>query len=387
MQTKLGAAQSRRTSAKFRRKILARYLGLILLTLMMACSLTINLAPEQATPTETLPAWPCSPSTKDFPLQFHVEGNAFVDQNNNPTMFRGMAAIDPIYQRFDSSTNHTQWNEQYYRVMGQWCANIIRLPILPSSLRNYGMEKTLETLDQTIAWAAKYKLYVIIDFHALGWPPENFYPPDAPWYSSTQMEVMSFWETISSRYAHNNTVAFYELYNEPVTPASYKDYSGASATLQDWQIWKKFIEPIMVVIRANDPDKIVLVGGLQFAYDLSFVADDPITGKNVAFATHPYSHPTWKKDWDAAFGDLSAQYPIFATEFGYDQGSSPDDNMNGTPYHEAIINYLEEHHISWTVWVFDGTWAPPLLMDNFTYQPSPAGEYFRGIMHDLNSPK
>jgi endoglucanase len=196
--------------------------------------------------------------------------------------------------------------------------------------------------------------------------------------------MMDFWKTISSRYADNNTVAFYELYNEPITGASYKDYSGVSTTLEDWLVWKDFMEQIIASIRANDPDKIILVGGLQFAYDLSFVANAPITGKNVAFATHPYSHPKWKKDWKTAFGDLSSQYPVFATEFGYDEGGSPDDDYNGIPYHRAIVEYLEDHHISWAVWDFDASWAPTLLLDNFTYQPSPAGEYFRNILLNLN---
>ena len=356
-------SQSRRTGSKARRKFPVHYLGLVLLALTMAGSSSTPIA---------------------LPLRFHVEANAFVDQNGKPMVFRGMSAIDPIYQRFDDAPGHTLWNEQYYRVMAQWCANIIRLPILPSSLRNYGMEKTLDTLDQTIAWAAKNKLYVIIDFHSIGWPPEDFYPPEAPWFSTTPKEIMDFWETISSRYADNNTVAFYELYNEPVTSASYKDYFGVSTTLDDWLVWKKFMEQIIAGIRTNDPDKIILVGGLQFAYDLSFVANAPITGKNVAYATHPYSHSKWKNDWKTAFGDLSSQYPVFATEFGYDAGGSPDDYYNGIPYHQAIVEYLEEHHISWAVWNFDASWAPTLLLDNFTYQPSPAGEYFRSIMLNLN---
>lgn len=380
-----GTFQSKSTVSKASRKFPVRYLGLILLALTMACCPCAKTAPEQTKPTEPLLPLPCSTSTlRAFPLRFHVEANAFVDQNGKPMVFRGMSAIDPIYQRYDDSPNHSQWSEQYFREMAQWCANIIRLPILPSSVRNYGMEKTLDTLDQTIAWAAENKLYVIIDFHSVGWPPENYYPPDAPWYSTTPKEMMDFWDTISSRYAGNDTVAFYELYNEPVTSTSYKDYSGASTTLKDWLVWKNFMEQILTGIRANDPDKIVLVGGLQFAYDLSFVANAPITGKNVAYATHPYSHPKWKKDWKTAFGDLSSQYPVFATEFGFDNGNNPDDSYNGIPYHRAIAEYLEQHHISWTVWDFDASWAPSLLLNNFTYQPSPAGEYFHGIMLNLN---
>lgn len=377
-----GDSQGRRTSSKARRKFSVHYLSLILLALTMACSRLENLAPE---PTETLlPLASLTSTPTVLPLRFHVEGNTFMDQYGKPMVFRGMSAIDPIYQRYDDFPDHSLWSERYYREMAQWCANVIRLPILPSSVRNFGMEKTLETLDQTIAWAAENNMYVIINFHSLGWPPTDFYPPDAPWFSTTPQEMINFWEIISRRYAKNNTVAFYELFNEPATRASYMDHSGDSTKVEDWLVWKHLNEKSIAVIRANDPDKIILVGGLQFAYDLSYVPNAPITDKNVGYVTHPYSHPAWKKDWNTAFGDLSSQYPIFATEFGYDDLLSPDDDYNGIPYHETIIKYLEERRISWTVWNFDASWKPSLLLDNEAFNPSPSGKYFRSMMINLN---
>jgi len=358
------------------------FFGIVLPLLMTAC---IGSASRESGLSTTLPPGTVVDSTPlVFPREFHVQASAFVDQDGEPMVFRGMAAIDPVYQRFDESPDHAIWNENYYRVMAEWCANIIRLPILPSRVRRFGMEKTLDTLDQTIAWASENHLYVIIDYHSLGWPPDNYYPSDAPWYATTPGEITEFWETVSKRYADNDTVAFYELYNEPITQASHLDYSGSSATLGDWLVWRDFMEEIIASIRANDPDKIILIGGLQFAYDLSFVANEPISGSNVAYATHPYSHPRWKKDWKTAFGDLSVQYPVFATEFGYDNDVSPDDDYDGRPYHEVVIEYLEGHQMSWTTWIFDASWKPTLLLDNTTYQPSSAGEYFRSVMLSLN---
>lgn len=358
---------------------------IIFMIMDVACSEVDRTQLSSEQPFNQLSPFPttCTTWTR-FPRRFHVEGNTFVDEDGKVMVFRGMSAIDPIYQRFVDTSNHTQWDKSYYRAMAEWGANIIRLPILPSSVRNFGMERTLSTLDQSIAWAAENGLYVIIDYHALGWPPNNYYPPDSPWYSTTPQEVIDFWAAISKRYADVDTVAFYELYNEPLTQASHKDYSGASATREDWLTWKDFMEQIIATVRMYDADKIILVGGLQFAYDLSFVEDAPITGRNIAFATHPYSHPDYTKDWKIAFGDLSTRYPVFATEFGYDGDVSPDDEYDGALYHEAIIEYLEEHHISWTVWVFDASWKPTLLLDNSAYLPSPSGVYFRKAMLHLN---
>jgi len=64
--------------------------------------------------------------------------------------------------------------------------------------------------------------------------------------------------------------------------------------------------------------------------------------------------------------------------------NNPDIDIDGIPYHQAIIDYLEAHHISWTVWCFDAYWKTSLLTNNQTYQPSPSGKYFRSRLLELN---
>ena len=366
------------------RKFLQSILGTILVIwFAVGCSTptatpispTATLTPEPPTSTPTV-------GPGGFPRRFHVEGNAFVDQYGETMVFRGMAPIDPLFQILYAPEHpeYGVWSEHHYHVMADWGANIIRLPIVPDTWRNYirryGMDGALHALDQTITWASENKMYVIIDFHSQGWPPGNYYE-EGVGAETTPQEIMDFWNTISHRYVDNDVVAFYELFNEPFTHV----YSG---TAGDWLIWKDFAEQVIAVIRANDPDKIILVGGLQSAYDLSFVADAPVAGSNIAYATHPYSKPDFVKNWDTAFGDLSSQYPVFATEFGYTQGGFSDNDYNGVPYRQAIIDYLEAHHISWTVWCFDATWYTSLLLDVQTYQPSPSGEYFRSRLLELN---
>jgi aryl-phospho-beta-D-glucosidase BglC (GH1 family) len=283
-----------------------------------------------------------------------------VDDLGNTTIFRGVSAIDPVLQRYSESGEQAAWSERYYHEMGRWGANVVRIPILPSSLREYGMEKTLETLDQTIRWAAANGMYVIIDFHSLGWPPDGFYPPNSPWYRTTDSEILDFWVRVSTRYADENTVAFYELFNEPVTRTSHADYSGKSASLTDWVVWKQYAEAVISVIRVHDAHKIILVGGLQYSYDLSFVPQLPIAGQNVGYSVHPYFHPGWAKGWDEAFGNLSAEYAIFATEFGCEKQDCAEEARMGLPYMQSVIDYLEWKEISWTVWIFDAITALPV---------------------------
>ena len=113
-----------------------------------------------------------------------------------------------------------------------------------------------------------------------------------------------------------------------------------------------------------------------------------------AYTTHPYpnkrSQP-WEPKWDEDFGFAASKYPVIATEFG---GFARPPSANGQPpasesagrsnrnatYGPAIIKYLEDKGISWTVWCFDPEWGPTLLR-NWDYQLTPSGEFAKAAMH------
>lgn len=326
---------------------------------------TISVTPT-LTPTPTV-------GPGGFPHRFHVEGNAFVDQFDQKMMFRG---VNQAYFGLARDSHLPELNEHYYQVMASWGANIIRVPIFPSTMHNHSWSSIFDSLDQTIAWAGENKMYVVIDFHSGGSIAENWYI-DGNQKTNLQ-EFLDFWDEMSRRYDNNDTVAFYELFNEPATPTH-------PSTKVMWMTWKGIAEQAISVIRANDPDKIILVGGLDWAYNLSFVEDAPIASDNIGYTTHPYPvSNVYYGDWDTAFGKLSDKYPVFATEIGYQEGAPLMDNkmIGNIPYRQAIIDYLEEHQIGWMVWIFD---VPDLLAGkNFT--PSPRGEYFRSRLFELNFP-
>jgi endoglucanase len=348
---------------------------------------TATLTPEPPTSTPTItptytPAFTPTVAAGGFPRRFHVEGNSFVDQYGQKMIFRGMAPIDPVIQHLEGP-GFGSWNEHHYQVMAEWGANVIRIPIVPDSIRKHGMDVVLNDLDQTITWAAENKMYVIIDFHAIGWPPDDWYQAEGGVWT-TQQQMKDFWDIISRRYADNDAVTFYELFCEPVNEAQSQWYkTGYRSTLADWMEWKAFMEEMITVVRTNDPDKIILVGGMQYSCDLTHVAEAPIADSNVAYVTHPYAN-CWDISWDT-FGKLSSQYPVFSTEIGYDPDCNcPDPAINGIPYHQAIIDYFEAHQISWIAWVFDEEWCTSLLANIDTYQPSPWGEYVHSRLLELN---
>jgi hypothetical protein len=206
-------------------------------------------------------------------------------------------------------------------------------------------------------------------------------------YETTKQETYNFWRTMARHYAGHNTVAFYELFNEPTT---YRNQLGPIS----WAAWKKSVEEQIAIIRAYNPQAIPLVAGFDWAYDLTPLRLEPIAAEGIGYTTHPYSNKRsqpWEPKWEEDFGFAAANYPIIATEFGgfarppaaAGQPSTADstgrDNRN-TAYGPAIIKYLEGKGISWTVWCFDPEWGPTLIR-NWDYDLSPSGEFARTAMH------
>jgi endoglucanase len=311
----------------------------------------------------------------DFPRRFHVEGNTFVDQDGNRKIFRGVSMPEAVRLAAMPDRFQPEWNEHYFQVMASWGADVVRVPVDPFTLHHIPWDSINTALDQTIAWAGRNKIYVIIDFHSCGSIAENWYNgyKEDPTLTTNMKEFLDFWNRISLRYANNDVVAFYELFNEPANP-------GSPPTKAMWMTWKGIAEKALAVVRANAPQKPVLVGGLAWAYDLSFALDAPVAGSNIGYVTHPYpkSASAIGKDWDAAFGKLSDRYPVIATEIGFqnDIKDFAEIEVNGARYSQAIVDYLEAHQISWTAWCFDDVWFTCLLADrNFT--PTQSGAYFR----------
>ena len=312
-----------------------------------------------------------------------VQGNQLVTATGTPLILRGINALDPLIQVKNPDAGAGPWTEAYYAAMAAWGSNVVRLPIHPTSWRDTIPLSSLTILDQSITWAKIHKMYVIIDYHSIGLIHLDTYEK-TDWhdYRTTKKEVIEFWKTIAAQYKDNPVVAAYEIFNEPVnlkTPTN----------MQDWLLWKSDAEEIITAIRAIDTHKIIIVGGLQWAYDLSPVANAPIADSNIVYAVHPYPGSNYNHSWDIAFGTLSEKYPLIATEVGFRLGEGSAAYYLNTyqpqkkeSYTDALLPYLKKHNISWTAWNFSKYWDPPLLQDETDFTPNTAGRYFKNGLKD-----
>jgi len=365
-------------------------------------------------------------SSEIFPQKFHVEGNKIVDESGKEVVLRGLTPIDPVTLAYNNKNNRfIPFTEEIFKRMSEWDAQIIRLPISPSNWRKYGKEEVFKAIDKSIEWSAKYGMYVYIDFHGIGFPPTEEYKDE--WSKTTKKEILEFWDETSKYYKDNNLVVFYELFNEPAFSGKYPPTEESLET--DWIEWKEFVEKVIDVIRKNDPDSVIIVGGLVWAHDISFAEKNPIERENIVYAVHPYPGTLdYPKTWDETFGKIQKKYPVYVTEFGHslkaflkqkevrekvrvyvpsidsylqkaeenfenkeniqelwdqmeadiynDEQASRYIEQLEKDYETKIKSYLDDRNIGWTAWSFSQAYNTQLLKDK-NYTPTKSGEFFK----------
>ncbi|HEX4055468.1 MAG TPA: cellulase family glycosylhydrolase [Tepidisphaeraceae bacterium] len=307
-----------------------------------------------------------NPDGKKLPL-IRVEKNHFVDPAGNIMLFRGVSISDP-----DKIEGEGHWNQELFQHIQEMGATIVRIPVHPVAWRGRTPAKYLQLLDQAVQWCTDLHMYVIIDWHSIGNLKMELFQD--PMYDTTQRETYEFWRTIARHFRGDNTVAFYELFNEPTT------FRGQLGNIS-WTDWKEINENIIRLIRAYDTERIPLVAGFDWAYDLTPLREQPIAAEGIGYVTHPYANKRpkpWEPKWEEDFGFAAAKYPIIATEIGFELRNG--EKIDADHYGNRIVNYLESKGISWVAWDYDPEWGPRLLK-SWNYDLTASGEFFEQAMH------
>ena len=342
--------------------------SLLIVLLLMAIVSLPDLSAQDVRPWFQDGPWKApvtNPKAKVLPL-IRVQGNKFVTPDGKTVLFRGMSISDP-----DKIEGQGHWNKAHFEQVKKTGAMIVRIPVHPVAWREHTPEKYLDLLDQAVEWCTDLGMYIIIDWHSIGNLGMELF--QNPMYNTSKPETYEFWRTIAQHFRGNNTIAFYEIFNEPTI------YRGELGSMS-WSEWKKINENIISLIRAFDTETIPLVAGFDWAYDLSPLRDDPVNAEGIGYVTHPYSNKRsqpWEPKWEEDFGFAADRYPVVASEFGLftDPGTPGDED-----YGNRIIKYLEGRGISWMCWVYDPEWGPQLLK-SWNYDLTGKGVFFSKAMH------
>ncbi len=251
-----------------------------------------------------------------------VDGTQLVDQNGDPIQLYGMSthgiAWFPQFVSYDS----------FKTLRDDWNTNCVRLAMYTAEYNGYctgGDQDYLKSLVRTgVDAATELGMYCIIDWHILQDQDPNVY----------KEQSKAFFKEMSETYADNTNV-IYEICNEP----------NGYAT---WESVKAYAEEIIPVIRANDPDAVIIVGTPTWSQDIDKAKADPLDEENILYALHFYAGTHKDVLWNRMDSCIQNGLPVIVSEFGMCDASG--NGANDFDSAKSWMDVIERHNVSFFCW-------------------------------------
>lgn len=254
-----------------------------------------------------------------------VSGTQLCDSAGNPVQLRGI------------STHGLAWfpdyvNEECFAdFKNSWNANVIRLAMYTAESGGYctggDQERLKELVKNGIQYAAGQGLYVIVDWHILSDSNPNTY----------LAEAKEFFREISSEYSEADHI-LYEICNEP---------NGNTG----WADIKSYALEVIPVIRANDPDAVIIIGTPNWCQYVDQAAADPITEYgNLMYSLHFYAATHKEELRSQMAAAIPRGLPIFVTEYGIcDASGSGGLDLDQASQWVAAMDEYGVSHVAWNL--------------------------------------
>jgi len=302
------------------------------------------------------------PTASAAPGDYTVSGNKVLDPNGNVYYIHGIARSG--YET--SATGDGHFTQTDMNNIHNWNANTVRIAFNESYMLSDSAcydPNYLGRLDAAVTAANNAGMNVIFDLH---WNTPNTTGCATSQQNMADRRSLTAWNIMANRYKTNKTI-FFELYNEPhdISWSVWKNGDGTWAGMQE----------MYNTVRNAGFTNLVLIGGLNWAYDLSGVPSNRPTGYGIVYVTHPYDFAGKQPaDWPTGFGFLTSTDPVIASEFG---------QFNcGTNYVTALLNYMDapagdtNRRMGWTGWAWNGPGSCgwPSIINDWNGTPSTMGQ-------------
>lgn len=255
------------------------------------------------------------------------------------------------------------FTEEDVKFIKQAGANVVRLPVNYRHFENdmkpfEYLPSGFKRLDEAVKWCAKHGLYVILDLHAVqGWQSTDWHCDNSSRHSffweqlQFQDRFTALWEEFARRYKGSNTIAGYNVMNEPASNTPNGRFSNVYTP--DWANFNKVYRRVVKAIRRIDPGHIIFLEGDY--YSQRFEKMEAPFAANLVYSSHNYT-PT---DLKSRYSNLKLQkklflahegtrfakkynVPLWVGEFGGQGAGALDDQLS----------VFEEYKAHWTVWTY-----------------------------------
>lgn len=305
----------------------------------------------------------------------HVNGNKLF-YGDQQVDLKGMCVGDVLLAR------NKNRNADYHTIRDTWKANTVRIGVAPSSWK-HDRAQALADLQSEVTAALNEHMFVIIDWHTIGWPNGYFEkagPGDDPdLYDSSFSLATNFWQKMATEYGNDGRIAF-QLWCEPVSGKTpWKDKPGVT-----WKTFRPFMVRLTKSIRDAGAPNVVMASGDEWAYDLVGIRNNLLADENTAYEWHAYADgKNDPKEWARAIDKLDTVKPLVVTEWGYQPGSN--EHFRGTTegYGIPFLNFMDQHDLSWTAWCYHPSWTPVMIKHDWT-TPTVMGAFVKGALDDAS---
>jgi hypothetical protein len=130
---------------------------------------------------------------------------------------------------------------------------------------------------------------------------------------------------------------------------------------------------LLHAVRAAGARNVVIVGGLNWSYDLSGILEGrqlaDSGGNGVIYANHayPFKGDTIER-WITRTEAATAVLPVIVSEFGSDPEGGA--GLSGEEWVRSVLQALQSHSWAWTAWDMHRS-ARPCLISDWNYTPTP----------------
>jgi hypothetical protein len=247
------------------------------------------------------------------------------------------------------------------QAIASWHVNAVRVPLnehcwlgLSDVLPQYSGYNYRQFVRNYVKLLNQYGLYVILDLHWSGAllgatssqpMPDKTYAP-------------AFWKSVASSFKNNTTVLF-DVFNEPY-PDNNQD------TINGWNCWKNGglcsgipykavgMQELVNTIRSTGAPNVILLGGLQYANNLShwlqYQPKDPRHNIAASWHIYPNGNPCNTTDcYDKTIAPVTKSVPLVAGEVG----ESINSDICSVDKTNIVLNWLDAHAASYLAWAWD----------------------------------
>ncbi|MFH1496464.1 MAG: cellulase family glycosylhydrolase [Verrucomicrobiota bacterium] len=324
-----------------------------------------------------------APAADQIPPALRVVGNQLQTDAGDAVWLQGLSV---------PSLEWVSNGEHILRSVGvaltNWKANCIRLPVREhfwigkGPYQRDGGAGYRQLVEDVANLCATHGAYLVIDLHRFRAPE----PKDA-----------EFWHDVATRFKDHPAVLF-ELFNEPHDISwdvwqhggPTGDGTRGEAVAENAEKLRDFesigMQRLLDTVRETGAHNIVIVGGLDWGYDLSGILDghalDDRGGRGIVYSTHVYP---WKSDWQSKFLALADRYPLFIGELGGEPEPMsflrPDQHEDPHTWAPDMLGLIQKHKFHWTGWAFHHKASPRILLSLDTYEPTPYwGAYVKAAL-------